>query len=46
VQHSKYAWGYEYTIEKYFGRNVVNKQVGAAVSIVDDRNIIWTPGKK
>jgi hypothetical protein len=46
VQHSKYAWGYEYTIETYFGREVVNKQIGAAVSIVDDKNTVWTPGKK
>ena len=46
VHHSKYAWGYEYNIETYFGREVVNKQIGAAVSIVDDKNTVWTPGKK
>lgn len=48
VRHSRYAWGYEHTIEKYFGWTVSNKQVGAAVSDIDDRTwrgTVWTPGK-
>lgn len=46
LQHSKYAWGYEYTMESYFGGSTKNKQVGTAVSEVDSANkeeIIWTP---
>jgi len=49
VQHSKYAWGYEHTMGGYFGREVSNRQAGAAVSAVDDRtwkDTVWTPGKK
>ena len=49
VQHSKYAWGYDHTMGGYFGREVWNRQAGAAVSAVDDRtwkDTVWTPGKK
>jgi len=45
IQHSKFAWGYEYTIEKYFGRKTKNKQKGTAVSNVDREESIWTPEK-
>ncbi|KAL3826773.1 hypothetical protein ACHAXA_000599 [Cyclostephanos tholiformis] len=48
IRHSRYAWGYEHTIEKYFGRKVTNKQAGSAVSVVDERtwkDAVWTPGK-
>ena len=48
VQHSKYAWGYEYTIEQYFGRKTFNKQLGTAVSTVDAntwKETVWTPLK-
>jgi hypothetical protein len=48
IRHSRYAWGYEHVIESYFGRGVTNKQVGSAVTIIDDRTwkgSVWTPGK-
>lgn len=48
VKHSKYAWGYEYTMEKYFGKKTLNKQRGTAVSDVDEktwRETVWTPAK-
>eukprot|EP00571_Detonula_confervacea_P005762 CAMPEP_0172325174 /NCGR_PEP_ID=MMETSP1058-20130122/53296_1 /TAXON_ID=83371 /ORGANISM="Detonula confervacea, Strain CCMP 353" /LENGTH=283 /DNA_ID=CAMNT_0013041645 /DNA_START=64 /DNA_END=915 /DNA_ORIENTATION=- len=48
VKHSKYAWGYEYTMEKYFGKKTVNQQRGTAVSDVDEKtwkDTIWTPAK-
>lgn len=48
VKHSKYAWGYEYTMEKYFGKKTMNKQKGTAVSDVDKetwKETVWTPAK-
>lgn len=50
IQHSKFAWGYEYTIERYFGKGgaAVHKMVGAAVSVVDENTwnkLTWTPSK-
>jgi len=48
VEHSRYAWGYEHTVGGYFGREVSNRQAGAAVGAVDDRtwkDTVWTPGK-
>ena len=48
IQHSKFAWGYEYTIEKYFGRKTRNKQKGTAVSTVDKKTweeSVWAPEK-
>ena len=48
IQHSKFAWGYEYTIEKYFGRKTRNKQKGTAVSNIDKKTweeSVWTPEK-
>ena len=45
-KHSKYAWGYEHTMERYFGETTVNKQKGTAVSIVDEstwKETKWTP---
>ena len=48
IQQSKFAWGYEYTIEKYFGRKTRNKQKGTAVSNVDKKTweeSIWAPEK-
>lgn len=48
VKHSKYAWGYEYTMTDYFERKVVNQQRGTAVSEVDEktwRETVWTPPK-
>lgn len=48
VRHSRYAWGYEHTMESYFGRRTTNKQRGTAVSVVDEdtwRETVWTPEK-
>merc|ERR1712194_304151 len=48
IKHSKYAWGYEYTVEKYFGKKTVNKQKGTAMSVVDEKTwkeTGWTPSK-
>ncbi|KAL7529012.1 hypothetical protein ACHAWF_002803 [Thalassiosira exigua] len=48
VRHSKYAWGYEYTMEKYFGKTTANKQKGTAISNVDGKTwkeTVWTPAK-
>jgi hypothetical protein len=49
IQHSKFAWGYEYTIERYFGKGAAHhKMVGAAVSVVDENTwnkLTWTPSK-
>ena len=49
MKHSKYAWEYEYTMEKYFGRKVGNKQKGTAVLVVEEdvwRDSVWTPAKR
>ena len=46
LQHAKYAWGYEYTMETYFGRKSWNKQEGASVSEVEENiweTTSWTP---
>ncbi len=47
IHYSKFAWGYEYTIEKYFGKSMTHKQVGTAVSAVDEKwnKLTWTPTK-
>ena len=48
VRHSTFAWGYEYTVEKYFGKKTANKQKGTAVSNVEKEawaETIWTPEK-
>jgi len=48
LQHAKYSWGYEYTMEAYFGRKSWNKQEGASVSEVDENiweTTSWTPLK-
>mmetsp|Transcript_17630 Transcript_17630/g.26213 ORF Transcript_17630/g.26213 Transcript_17630/m.26213 type:complete len:335 (-) Transcript_17630:109-1113(-) len=48
LQHAKYSWGYEYTMEAYFGRKSWNKQEGASVSEVDENiweTTSWTPPK-
>ena len=48
IRHSTFAWGYEYTVEKYFGKKTANKQKGTAVSNVEketERETIWTPAK-
>jgi len=48
IQHSKYAWGYEYTMQKYFGRTTVNKQKGTSVTnieVSDWKKMVWTPIK-
>ncbi len=48
TRHSRYAWGYEHMTEGYFGREVLNRQAGAAVSAVDSRmwkDMVWMPGK-
>ena len=48
VKHGKYAWGYEYTMEKYFGKPLVNKQRGTKVTNIPDddwRDLVWTPTK-
>jgi hypothetical protein len=48
IQHSKFAWGYEYTIERYFGKEAAHKMVGTAVSVIDENTwnkLTWTPSK-
>lgn len=48
IKHSKHAWGYEYTWEKYFGKKTVNKQKGTAMSEVGEetwKETGWTPSK-
>jgi len=48
LQHAKYSWGYEYTMEAYFGKKSWNKQEGASVSEVDENiweTTSWTPPK-
>lgn len=48
LQHASFAWGYEYTMERYFGKTSRNKQVGASVSEVDEKlwdTTSWNPGK-
>lgn len=48
IKHSKYAWGYEYTMEMYFGKKVGNRQKGTAVSGVEEevwKETVWTPEK-
>jgi hypothetical protein len=48
LQHASFAWGYEYTMERYFGKTSRNKQVGASVSDVDEKlwdTTSWNPGK-
>jgi hypothetical protein len=48
LQHAKYSWGYEYTMETYFGKRSWNKQEGASVSEVDENiweTTTWTPPK-
>eukprot|EP00581_Thalassiosira_minuscula_P006267 CAMPEP_0183746330 /NCGR_PEP_ID=MMETSP0737-20130205/66703_1 /TAXON_ID=385413 /ORGANISM="Thalassiosira miniscula, Strain CCMP1093" /LENGTH=353 /DNA_ID=CAMNT_0025982023 /DNA_START=51 /DNA_END=1112 /DNA_ORIENTATION=- len=45
-KHSKYAWGYEYTMERYFGKKTMNKQKGTAVTEVEEdtwKETPWTP---
>lgn len=47
LQHAKYSWGYEYTMETYFGKEATNKHEGASVSDVLNENIwkttSWVP---
>lgn len=48
LKHAKYSWGYESTMETYFGRKSWNKQKGASVSEVDENiweTTSWTPLK-
>lgn len=48
VRHSKFAWGYEHTMEEYFGRTIENKQTGTSVTDMNDRTweeMTWTPSK-
>ena len=48
LKHAKYSWGYEYTMETYFGKKTWNKQNGASVSDVDGniwKTTSWTPPK-
>ncbi len=48
LQHASFAWGYEYTMGRYFGKTSRNKQVGASVSNVDENlwdKTSWNPGK-
>lgn len=48
LQHASFAWGYEYTMERYFGKTSRNKQVGASVSEVDEKlwdTTSWNPGE-
>lgn len=39
LKHAEYSWGYEYTIETYFGKSTWKKQVGTSVSEVSEN--IW-----
>jgi len=46
LTHAKYSWGYEYTMETYFGKKSWNKQEGASVSEVDEdiwKTTSWVP---
>lgn len=48
VRHSKYAWGYEWTMESYTSKQVLNKQKGTAVSDIDEKTLkemVWPPAK-
>ena len=49
MKHAKYAWGYEFTMGRYFGRNATNICEGASVTDVEE-NIWtmtpWTPWKR
>ncbi|KAL7440804.1 hypothetical protein ACHAXM_007480 [Skeletonema potamos] len=48
LHHAKYSWGYEYTMETYFGKKSWNKQKGASVSEVNENiweTTSWTPPK-
>ena len=48
IKHAKYAWGYEHTMEKYFGKTTSNKQKGTEVTNIaedDWREMVWTPTK-
>jgi len=48
VRHSDFAWGYEHTMEEYFGRTIEHKQTGTSVSDMNDRTweeMMWTPTK-
>lgn len=48
LQHASFAWGYEYTMERYFGKTSRNTQVGASVSEVDEKlwdTTSWNPGE-
>ncbi len=48
VRNSGYAWGYEHTMGRYFGRKATKGQKGTAVSDVDEatlRETVWTPAK-
>lgn len=47
VHHAKYAWGYEFTVRDYFGKNVSNVCEGVSVESVEEEEIgEWRPEKR
>ena len=47
IHHAKYSWGYEYTISRYFGKNVSNVVDGVGVEDVASESVgEWTPEKR
>ena len=49
IWHAKYAWGYEFTVRRYFGRNTTNICEGTSVEDVDEsvwNETVWTPLKR
>ena len=47
IHHAKYSWGYEYTMSRYFGKNVSNVVDGVGVEDVASESVgEWTPEKR
>ena len=49
IWHAKYAWGYGFTVRRYFGRNTTNICEGTSVEDVDEsvwNETVWTPLKR
>ena len=47
IRHAKYAWGYEYTMGSYFGKNVTNVCEGVGVENIKSGHVgDWRPEKR
>ena len=48
IRHAKYAWGYEYTMSSYFGKNVTKVCEGVSVENIENGNNVgeWRPEKR